>query len=195
MAKRTTTRKAPAAAKAEAPATAAPANKTTAAAAKSPARPAGVHARRADAAAPGNAKAAESGEATTTIKIEKGGTSGRRGFVDVGVNGQISRLKVGEEIPVNEGVLNALSDSGVTFSTIKPLDGAAAGEGSPAADSTIGGTAFRGEEEPPKSVKPDGEPAELRQVTDDDLKTSSQNAGAAAAGEEANKAPTKEPAA
>lgn len=131
------------------------------------------------AAAKKAAKADAPAKGVATIKIEKGE---RRGRVRGAVNGQQFDLPVDAEVQVTAAQLTALTNSGVKFSTITPLAGEDADEGS-SASSTIGGTATRLD---PPNVAVDGEgepkdPPELRQVTDEELTKGSQEANAAQA--------------
>lgn len=116
---------------------------------------------------------------TATIKIEKGE---RRGRVRGAVNGQPFDLPVDQEVQVTAGQLAALNNSGVKFSTITPLAGEDADEGS-SASSTVKGTATR-LDPAAQATGADGElrdPPELKQITDEELLKGSQDVNAAQA--------------
>ncbi len=96
----------------------------------------------------------------TSIIIKDNET--HRNMVHGSHNGVRFDLPVGKEIEVNEGVLAALGDSGISFSTVE-----GAGEGSSASSTEVlPGTAY--DESGPLLVGVDGEPRTLSQVTDPD---------------------------
>jgi hypothetical protein len=122
--------------------------------------------------------AKSSGPATATIKFDK---VQHGGVVRGAVNGQKFEFPVDKEVQVTAAQLAVLNDSHAKYETISPLAGEDADEGS-SASSTIGGTATR--MEPANSgtqVDAEGnlvDPPELRQVTDEELKSGSQEANA-----------------
>ena len=75
----------------------------------------------------------------TTIHISNTTHSGN---IDGAHNGVRFSVPVGQDVAVNEGTLTALQDSGVDLRVVSP-SGGAAGEGSPAASTTVIGTATR----------------------------------------------------
>lgn len=111
---------------------------------------------------------------TATVKV---GT--RTGYHDLSVNGKKRRIRIGEEISVNAAELEALNNSGLDVSVIEPIKGQDAPE---AGATTVGGTAIRGEDADMRGSAEPQEPAELRQVTDEQLKNASQAEAAKAAG-------------
>lgn len=133
---------------------------------------------------------AEAKKNTATIKIEKDNAT-HRGVVRGAHNGKKFELPVGKEIEVTEGQLNALRDSRVDFTTVSPLAGEDADEGS-SASSTVTGTAFRAETNDEENKALDSGDAELSQRTDEQLRTDSQEAAAEAAGE-GNTTPSPSP--
>ncbi|MGH6783600.1 MAG: hypothetical protein ACREBP_03150 [Sphingomicrobium sp.] len=107
----------------------------------------------------------KAGTATINISKEKHG-----GTVRGAINGQKFELPVGKDVQVTEGQLNALRDSHVEFTTVTPLAGAGADEGS-SASAELQGTATRLEPAAPK-LDAEGKPIaapELRQITDKEL--------------------------
>jgi hypothetical protein len=154
--------------------------------AKAPATPAARAAPR-TAAAP--ARSADSkAAATATIKISK---EKHGGTVRGAVNGQRFELPVGSDVQVTAAQLEALNASHVEYEVVTPLPNGSedAAEGS-AASSTLTGTANRLEPaNPTPPVDGDGNPLptpELRQITDEELKSASQEEGAAQAEEKAD---------
>lgn len=109
--------------------------------------------------APANASA------TAVINIDKN----LHGAVVVGaVNGQAFKLSTGKDVAVSDAQHEAMSNSGITFTTVSPPAGEDAAEGS-AASSTVENTAIR--DEVPTEVDGDTPPTppELRQITDAEL--------------------------
>lgn len=105
---------------------------------------------------------------TATINLDKGVHGGT---VEGAVNGQRFSVEVGSDQQVTAEQLEALNNSHAVFSTVSPLAGEDAAEGS-AASSTVEGTAFRLDIPTPRNVDADGNllPApELRQITDKEL--------------------------
>lgn len=88
------------------------------------------------------------------------------------VNGEAFSLPTGSDVAVSNAQHEALSNSGITFSTVSPPAGEGAAEGS-AASSTVTGTAIR--DEVPTAVDGDApqEAHELSQMTDKELKAGS----------------------
>jgi hypothetical protein len=137
---------------------------------------------------------------TAVIKFDK---DKHGGVVRGGVNGQRFEFPVNTDVTVTEDQLNALRDSGATFSTVTPLAGEGADEGS-SASSVLTGTATRLEAPRPLPTEgKDGEPAavpELRQITDKELtggadQQASQDQAGEAAPEPKAKTAAKKPAA
>lgn len=146
----------------------------TAAEVKTPAapRPAAASVAPAEPKAPARAAAKKGPDhpaGTAIINIDK---VKHGGAVRGAVNGQKFELPVGSDVTVTEAVLNNLRDSHVEFSTVSPLAGEDADEGS-SASSTVTGTALRAEPvTDPAPRDEDGNPLpppELRQITDKEL--------------------------
>lgn len=133
-------------------------------------------AERTAAAATRTTTAAKGKRTTARVKITRaGGQVG--GQVSVAVNGKVVQFKTGQEIEVSAEILEALQHSDADISVIQAIDSPDADTG----DSTVERTAIRGEDPVTERGDPAEPPAPLRQVTDEQLKTSSQEEGAKAA--------------
>ncbi len=117
------------------------------------------------------------GTATVRFSKEKYG-----GVVRGAVNGQRFEFPVDKDVQVTAAQIEALNNSGATFTTVSPLAGEGAGEGS-SAPSILENTATRlfpaGQTDDAPKVDADGNPLatpELRQLTDKELVDGSQEA-------------------
>lgn len=129
----------------------------------------------ASATAAASSTAEAPAEGTAVIRFEK---DKHRGRVRGAVNGQSFDFPVGSDVTVNAAQLSVLTDSGKSFTTVTPLAGVDADEGS-SASTTAEHTATRlsapnegADGKPTQQVGEDGEPLpphELRQITDADL--------------------------
>ena len=143
--------------------------------ANSPARKAST-ARKASAARPAAARDSarsadtprKTAHGTAVIKFDKTFHGGR---VRGAVNGQQFDFPVDTEVTVTAAQLEALNNSGARFSTVTPLAGEGADEGS-SASSTVESTATRLEPPTQPQVDEDGKPLDppvLQQTTDKDF--------------------------
>lgn len=114
-----------------------------------------------------SARKAPTGDGTAVIRFEK---SDHRGRVRGAVNGQKFEFPVDKDVTVTAAQLGALRDSNRTFTTVTPLAGEGADEGS-SAPSTLHGTAFRADAGPAEenpAISEDGKDQthDLRQIPD-----------------------------